>query len=181
MAVVAMLCIFLATMSSEANRQYAAGVINRITGSRWGIYVEDVGEATLKYSEEEREAYKEIEEKLGIPVPQMQYRPYGMEFQSYEINIELKSGALFYHDNDMLFTVYLYGRMKDTTMQQTLEAKFVDEIQIDVLEMPAKLYEFEDEEGIFYAGEIIYKNCYYLLIGKEKKEEFKKILQNIIF
>lgn len=181
MAVVAMLCIFLATMSSEANRQYAAGVINRITGSDWGFYVENADKSTIKYSEDERKACKEIESQLGIPVPRMQYRPYGMEFESFEINKELKSGALFYKNNDILMTVYLYARMKDTTMQQTMEAQLVDEVQVEALEFTAKIYELEDIEGNFYAGEIEYNNFSYLIIGRIEKEELKKVLQSIIF
>lgn len=175
------LCAFLVTLSSEANRDYAVGVINKITGSKWGVYVEDVSNDTVKDSEDERGAFKDIEEQLGILVPQMQYRPYGMEFQSYEINTELKSGTVFYQYNDILITIYLYGRMKETVMQQTLEATLVDEIQIDVLEVPIKLYELEDASGKYYAGEIIYNNCYYLLLGKIAKKEFIKILRNIVF
>lgn len=180
-AAVVVLCVFLVTMSSEANREYAVGVINAITGSRWGIYVEDAEKNTIKYSEDEREAYKNIEEQLGILVPQMQYRPYGMEFQGYEINMELNSGTVFYQYDGMLITMHLYNRIKETIMQQTLDAYLIDEIQIDVMELPVNLYELEDEQGKYYAGEIPYNNCYYLLLGRMKKDEFKRILQNIVF
>lgn len=181
MAGVVLLCVFLVTMSSEANREYAAGVINAITGSKWGFYVEDVGEDTVKYSEDERKAYKEIEEKLGIPVLQMLYRPCGMEYKNYQISEERKSGAVFYQYGDNIISVRLYNRMKDTTMQQTLDVQVVDEIPVDMLEKTAKLYELEDPAGETYAGEIVYDNCYYVILGKMNKEELKKILQNIIF
>jgi len=181
MAGVVLLCVFLVTMSSEANREYAAGVINAITGSRWGIYVEDVDRDTIKYSEEERKAYKEIEEKLGILVPQMLYRPYGMVFKNYQISEERKSGAVFYQYRDSIISVRLYSRMKDTTMQQTLDVQVIDDIPVDILEKTAKLYELEDDDGETYAGEIVYDNCYYVILGKMDKEEMKKILQNIIF
>lgn len=176
-----LLCVFLVTMSSEANREYAAGVINAITGSKWGIYIEDVSRDTIKYSEEERKAYKEIEEKLGILVPQMLYRPYGMIYKNYQISEERKSGAVFYQYGDNIISVHLYKRMKDTTMQQTLDVQVVDDIPVDMLEKTAKLYELEDAAGGTYAGEIVYDNCYYVILGKMEKEELKKILQNIIF
>lgn len=175
------LCAFLVTLSSEANREYVVGVINKITGSKWGVYVEDVSNDTVKYSEDEREAFKDIEEQLEILVPQMQYRPYGMEFQSYQVSKGGKRGMVFYQYGENLVTMYLYGQIKDATMQQTLEAKVVDEVQIDVLELSAKLYELEDTTGDAYAGEIVYNDCYYLILGKMDKDEFKKMLQNIIF
>lgn len=176
-----LLCVFLVTMSSEANREYAAGVINAITGRRWGIYVEDVGEDTVKYSEDERKAYKEVEEKLGVLVPQMQYRPRGMEFESYQINENKKRGVLFFSYGEEIVTLYLYGRTKDTTMQQTLDAGVKDEVQIETLELPARLYELENKGENLYAGEFSYEHCYYLLVGKMEKQELKKIIQNIIF
>lgn len=181
MAGVVLLCVFFVTMSSEANREYAAGVINAITGSKWGIYIEDVSRDTIKYSEEERKAYKEIEEKLGILVPQMLYRPYGMIYKNYQISEERKSGAVFYQYKDNIISVHLYKRMKDTTMQQTLDVQVVDDIPVDMLEKTAKLYELEDPAGETYAGEIVYDNCYYVILGKMEKEELKKVLQNIIF
>lgn len=180
-AAVVVLCVFLVTMSSEANREYAVGVINRITGTKWGIYVEDVSRDTIKYSEDERKAFKDIEEQLGIPVPQMQYRPYGMEFQSYQISENRNRGIMFYQYNEEILTFYLYGRTKDTTMQQNLDARFIDEVQMEVLELPVKLYEFDNEKESFYAGEIWYNNNYYLLMGEMEEGEFKKVLQNIIF
>lgn len=180
-AAVVVLCVFLVTMSSEANREYAVGVINAITGSRWGIYVEDAEKNTIKYSEDEREAYKNIEEQLGILVPQMQYRPSGMEFKSYQINTDKKSGAIFYQYGETIIITYLYGRTRDVAMQQTFNAHIIDKIEIDTLELQVNLYELENEEEDFYAGEMEHNGCYYVIVGKIEKGEFKKMLQNIIF
>lgn len=174
-------CMSIAALSSEANRQYAAGVINAITGSKWGIYIEDAGRAAVKSSEDEWKAFADIEEQLGIPAPQMQYRPSGMEFKSYEVNADKKSGAIFYQYEEKLVITYLYARMKEVTIQQTYNARLIDEIEMEGMEIPVNLYELEQDGENYYAGEILYKNGYYVILGKMDKSEFIKMLENAGF
>lgn len=180
-AVAAIVCVFLVTMSSEANRRYAVGVINRITGNKWGIYIEDSNRDTMKYSEDERKAYQDIEEQLGISVPQMQYRPEGMKFQGYQVSKDRASGAIFYKYKGNIMTLHLYERGENTTMQQTLDAQLIDEISIEGMETEARIYKLKDTEESSYLGEIAYNNCYSVIFGKMEKGEFQKVLQNIIF
>lgn len=179
MAAAVAVCVLMVSISSGASRQYAAGVVNRVTGDKWGVYMEASDEDTLKDPEDERKAYRELEEQLGIPVPQIQYRPEGMEFEGHHIERDKRGGFVFYKYGEAVVTMYLYKHKNGATMQCMINSGVTEEVGLDGMEIPAKLYTL-DKEGA-YAGDFVYDNCYCVIVGEMEKKEFQKVLENIIF
>ena len=89
-AILCCACIFAASMTSEANRifssvkgiRYLAGDDTRI------VMIND--EINEKANIEEFEAIEDIENQLGIEMPEFYYRPVGFELISYKVNSVLK-------------------------------------------------------------------------------------------
>lgn len=84
MAVVAVACVFAASMTSEANRTYLVNSVRIWSGddTKTVVYNDDSNENA---NPDEAKAIIDIEEKLGVEVPEFYYRPYGMEFLNYTI------------------------------------------------------------------------------------------------
>ncbi len=81
-----LICVFAASMSSEANRKYLVNSVRILSGndSQFISYNDDSNENA---STKESDAIADIEEKLDVKMPEFYYRPYGMEFSwMYEIN-----------------------------------------------------------------------------------------------
>ena len=79
-----LICVFAASMSSEANRKYLVNSVRILSGndSQFISYNDDSNENA---STKESDAIADIEEKLGVKMPEFYYRPYGMEYMTYEI------------------------------------------------------------------------------------------------
>ena len=74
-----LICVFAASMSSEANRKYLVNSVRILSGndSQFISYNDDSNENA---STKESDAIADIEEKLDVKMPEFYYRPYGMEF-----------------------------------------------------------------------------------------------------
>ena len=79
-----LICVFAASMSSEANRKYLVNSVRILSGndSQFISYNDDSNENA---STKESDAIADIEEKLDVKMPEFYYRPYGMEYINYEI------------------------------------------------------------------------------------------------
>ena len=79
-----LICVFAASMSSEANRKYLVNSVRILSGndSQFISYNDDSNENA---STKESDAIADIEEKLDVKMPEFYYRPYGMEFYAYEV------------------------------------------------------------------------------------------------
>ena len=77
--------VFAASMTSEANRNYFINTFQVLTGNNMRTVVDNTDE-NEKMNVDEYEAIADIEEKLGVEVPEFCYRPYEFEFIDYLIN-----------------------------------------------------------------------------------------------
>lgn len=80
-----LICVFAASMSSEANRKYLVNSVRILSGND-SQFITDNSSDNEHATTEESDAIADIEEKLDVKMPEFYYRPYGMEFSMYEIS-----------------------------------------------------------------------------------------------
>lgn len=180
---VCLICVFAASMSSEANRKYLVNSVRILSGndSQFISYNDETNEDA---STEENDAYADIEEKLGIKLPEFYYRPSGMEFENYELNNKVFSARVKYSYGDNIIILYVDKEEGITTSKvKSLsgEGKFVEDIAKDELNITIKEIEDKVEEMSTYMASWEKENVVYYLSGKIKLEELEKIIKEMKF
>ena len=128
-----LICVFAASMSSEANRKYLVNSVRILSGndSQFISYNDDSNENA---STKESDAIADIEEKLGVKMPEFYYRPYGMEFYKYELNDENFYARIEYEYKDNI--LFFYVDKQDASTESNISSlkgqeKIVDKIKMN--------------------------------------------------
>lgn len=114
MAVVCVACVFAASMTSEANRKYLVNSVRIWSGDDTKTVV-DNDDSNEKANVEEDEAIADIKKELGVEMPEFYYRPYGMEFKSYEIDPYMDVAWIEYRYEENIVTLYIDKQDSDST------------------------------------------------------------------
>ncbi len=178
-----LICVFAASMSSEANRKYLVNSVRILSGndSQFISYNDDSNENA---STKESDAIADIEEKLGVKMPEFYYRPYGMEFYKYELNDEIFYARIEYEYKDNI--LFFYVDKQDASTESNISSlkgqeKIVDKINKDELEIDIKEITEENDKNATYMVNWKYEDVVYYLVGKIKLDELKKIIQYMKF
>ena len=178
-----LICVFAASMSSEANRKYLVNSVRILSGndSQFISYNDDSNENA---STKESDAIADIEEKLGVKMPEFYYRPYGMEFYKYELNDENFYARIEYEYKDNI--LFFYVDKQDASTESNIsrlkgQEKIVDKINKDELEIDIKEITEENDKNATYMVNWKYEDVVYYLVGKIKLDELKKIIQYMKF
>ena len=112
-ALVCCACVFAASMTSEANRAYFVKNVRYLMGddTRVLVYNDDTNESD---NMEEYKAIQDIEEKLGIDMPEFYYRPQGLEFRDYEVNTSADNARIEYTYKDIILSFYINKENENT-------------------------------------------------------------------
>lgn len=98
-------CIFAASMTSQANRNYLVNNIRVWSGNDTKTVV-DNSEQNEKVDTAEYEAVEEIEKQLGVEMPEFYYRPNGFEFVNYEVDMAVDIAKIEYqYQDNIIFLV----------------------------------------------------------------------------
>lgn len=176
MAVVAVACVFAASMTSEANRTYLVNSVRIWSGDDSKI-VTDNDEKNEKSNLDEEVAVAEIEEKLNVEVPQFYYRPYKFEFSNYVID-ELTSLARIEYDYKKNLIVLLIDKQNDGRSSR-IKSACGDEQNLIVTSNDGTIVQIKrnyDDEETSYSAEWEKNGVTYTLSGKIELEEIKKII-----
>lgn len=172
-----LICVFAASMSSEANRKYLVNSVRILSGndSQFISYNDDSNENA---STKESDAIADIEEKLGVKMPEFYYRPYGMEFYKYELNDENFYARIEYEYKDNI--LFFYVDKQDASTESNISSlkgqeKIVDKINKDELEIDIKEITEENDKNATYMVNWKYEDVVYYLVGKIKLDELKKL------
>ena len=180
---VCLICVFAASMSSEANRKYLVNSVRILSGND-SQFITDNEESNERASTEESDAFADIEEKLGVKLPEFYYRPNGMEFENYELNNKVFSARVKYAYEGNIIILYVDKEEGITTSKvKSLsgEGKFVEDIAKDELNITIKEIEDKVEEMSTYMASWEKENVVYYLSGKIKLEELEKIIKEMKF
>lgn len=181
MAVVAVACVFAASMTSEANRTYLVNSVRIWSGddTKTVVYNNDSNENA---NPDEAKAIIDIEEKLGVEVPEFYYRPYGMEFLNYTIR-DLTSLARIEYRYKTNRIVLLIDKQNDDRSSR-IKSTCGDEQKLIVTSNDGTTVEIKqnyDDEETSYSAEWEKNGVTYTLSGKIELEEIKKIIEKMIF
>lgn len=184
-AVIAILCggsLFALSMRSEANRVYFMDTVNYLIGNDTQIDIgmekgDDMKDLT------EDEVKERIEQKLGVMVPNFGYRPNGMHYASYEIDMETGLAKLNYEYEDKNVILLVGNNAEKTIVNMSPHGKeinkyslvtIIDQINVKVVENKEKT----DEQST-YTATWKYGKFYYQFSGKLEKEDFEEIIKKI--
>lgn len=178
-----LICVFAASMSSEANRKYLVNSVRILSGndSQFISYNDDSNENA---STKESDAIADIEEKLDVKMPEFYYKPYGMEFYAYEVNSDNFYAKIEYeYENNILF---FYIDKQDISAESNIsslkgENRVIEKIDRDDLNIIIKKVEDGTEKLPTYIASWEYENTVYYLVGKIEIDELKKIVKEMKF
>lgn len=176
-------CVFAASMTSEANRNYFVKGMRYLVGDDTRIIAGNDGEnENINYAEQD--AIKEIETKLNVEMPEFYYRPKRFEFLGYEIykTTDIAKLEYEYHKNVICFVV---DKQSDKSVSRTLSVdgkkesftiKSFDDLVITVEELQEEQDFLPSYTATWEKDKVVY-----WLSGKMKKEEIIKILKQMVY
>lgn len=171
-------------MTSLGGRPYWLKVADLVLGNENTVKVNTEGEDRLETTKvDEKEAYEQIKEELGIEPVQLQYMPAGMEFDKCIVEKELGTAKIYYLYKEQVIQYEMYLQNADNAYSVAQEDKSKLSYKIENGDMQITVKELEIIEGtqseflaMFQDRKIMYR-----LIGIMEKEEFEKILKNLYF
>lgn len=183
MAVVAVACVFAASMTSEANRTYLVNSVRIWSGDDTKL-VMDNDNSNEKANIDEEVAIADIEEKLGVKVPEFYYRPYGFEFLDYTID-DLTSLAWIEYEYKTNRIMLLIDK-QNIDKASRIQSAHGSEKELTVVNndgISAKIKQvYDNDEGMESCSAEWNRNgVEYTLFGKIELEEIKKIVEKMIF
>ena len=178
-----LICVFAASMSSEANRKYLVNSVRILSGndSQFISYNDDSNENA---STKESDAIADIEEKLDVKMPEFYYRPYGMEYMTYEISEPASAAKINYQYDNNIVTFYIDKQNQSTASNinsSNGEEKIIDTIEKEGYKVTLKKLQEQNEKNLTYVAQWEYNGCAYSWSGKFRIEELKKIIKEMKF
>lgn len=175
--------IFAASMTSQANRSYFIDSVRYWAGDDTRIVV-DNDRTNEKECEGEQTAIDDIEEKLGVDIPYLMYRPQGFKFKDYNISKDFEYVLLQYDYKDTILTVYVNKYDKETKSSgASLDGKEIETIKLPEEEISIQVKKIM-AKGDKKASYVAYWNNsteFYQIEAQMEEEEFVKLIKNIKF
>lgn len=171
-----LICVFAASMSSEANRKYLVNSVRILSGND-SQFITDNSSDNEHVATEESDAIADIEEKLDVKMPEFYYRPYGMEYINYEIREKTSFSKIEYEYKDNILLFYIDKQNKDVASDiSSLNGteKIIDTIERDETDIIIKELRDAEDESFTYAANWTYEGVSYTLSGKIELDELKK-------
>lgn len=183
MTVVAVACVFAASMTSEANRTYLVNSVRIWSGddTKTVNYNDDSNEDSKP---DEDKAIVDIEEKLGVKMPEFYYRPYGFEFSNYTIDDPASFAWLEYKYQENCI-VLLIDKQSDDKASRIRSAQGDEKETVilnegDITVDIKQIYD-DDENASSYSAEWSSNGVGYSLFGKIELQEIEEIIKNMKF
>lgn len=183
-SVVTVVGIFLASMTSEANRTYLGDRIRYLMGDEVAVCVRSNEEQKNMESEEkERAAYREIEEQIGIPVPVLVYDSSAEDSFKYEILHKEAMVIIKYPYDDIFLTLWMVNKNRGETSGVVVHGEKIKDVDVmeGLLTIPIQEIKDTTDFESTYAAQWEYENGYYQLSGKIEEKEFIDIVENIYY
>lgn len=183
-SVAAVFCasLVLLTISSEANRQHVADMVNYYIGDDVVVKSRSDSSQTIR-DVPELEMRTEIKEDLDMEVPVFPYKPEKMKFVEYETYKNDKVAIVYYEIEGEKLVLCMSGDEGGKQNTKFYDGKIMDTICIDYKEISVDIFENVDKsnESKSYSARWERENVTYRLSGKIKKEEFYKILKKMTY
>ena len=130
---------------------------------------------------DEEKVCQEIQDELGVLPVRFKYRPEGMELTWYQIDTDSGEAILEYSIKNNTIHVSLYEKNIDSSIESQYDGNMMEKVFQDSSGQEVTIYELEGSaQGVYYVAVFDYLNSYYELSSDDEKEEFAKIIENIL-
>lgn len=172
-------------MTGTGSKSYWKVLMDAVAGEERASHI-DVEQMDSHKTEDidEIQVFNEIRREIGISPVRFGYVPKGMSLKEVNIDKDQMSSLLLYSYDDRMIKYKMYMNDDDSSYGQiepdnvSLEYQMISEKDILI---NVKEYEVKDSDQNRYVAEFEYMDAQYELKGVMEKEEFEKILKNLIF
>lgn len=180
-----LILVFGSAMTSVGSKPYWKVLWERIAGDEDAQFI-NVEEMDVHETQDldEVHIYKEIWNELGISTVGWGYFPPKTYLKKYEIDNEQRKATLVYTSKDQTIRYTMYMNDDDSSLGQIKTDQLVSEYQLEAgegISISVKEYEKGSSDKNRYVAEFEYKDAQYQIMGSIEKEEFEKIIENLIF
>ena len=178
--------VFMMGMTSEANRRLvlnAWDAVMTMTGFKVVTNYVESEKVVRAENEEEKLAWKDAAERLGITILDFAYLPEGMVFERYEVLEDLEMVTFIYKMDKFILDVKVTSGDDAGSMYfiNDENVKLMEKINMDE-KVTAKIWKTNLQiEQETYIADFMYNGCRYTLNGMISHEEMKKIIKNKFF
>ena len=186
MALAAVIVLVLGSaMTGVGSKSYWKVVWDKLAGDGTASItnVEDM-EKQQTEDIDEMGVYREINEKFGVAIPRLEYKPENMALEKYILDEDQRKAYLFYkYDNEVIrYTMYIND--SDSSFGQKELDILTDEYEITIgnnVSIRIEKYNLNNSSDKRYIAEFEYQDTQYQLMGSIEKQELEKILQDLKF
>ena len=178
---VCLLCVFAASMTSEANRNYWVRGFKYLTGTDTKIITGNDNE-NEDVNIDEYEAIQDIENKIDVKVPGFYYRPDGMRFLNYQISQETATVKIEYVCNGSILTLMIDKQSENTASNiKSIHGEGKEEIVLNEEGEEITIKEIVDDEEEIpnFEARWTKNDTEYNFSGRIELAEFKKIIKEM--
>lgn len=178
---VCLLCVFAASMTSEANRNYWVRGFKYLTGNDTKV-ISDNDENNEIANVDEDKAIQDIEDKIGVKVPEFYYRPKGMDFLAYQLSEETATAKIEYICKDNILTLMIDKQNENTASNiKSTHGESKEEIIINEEgeEITVKEIDDADEKIPNFEARWTKDDTEYNFSGRMELAELKKIIKEM--
>ena len=163
----------------SGKKVYEPKVTQNARGDEVSTAVENADHVDQQYDEEA--VCQEIQDELGVLPVRFKYRPEGMQLVSYDISQVIGEVILEYSINNDYIHVYIFEKNENSTISSQYDGVVLEVETIESVGEEVPLYEIEgSSEGTYYEITFDYLNTTYAISSTMKKEDFEKIIENIL-
>lgn len=163
----------------SGKKVYEPKITQNARGDEVTTKVENSESGYEQYDEEE--VCQEIQDKLGVLPIRFGYELKGMQLTWYQIDTDSGEAVLEYSIGEKLLHVFIYEKNKDNSTNMQYDGEVEGSVAVDSCGIEVELYQIEGSaEGSYFATDFEYLNTYYAVSAAIEKEEFQKIIENIL-
>ena len=177
--------VFGSVMTSVGSKSYWKVLWDRIAGDEKASIINvDNMESQTTEDVDEIKIYKEIWSELGITAVGWGYFPENTFLKEYEIDKGQSKAILLYDYDGQVIRYTMYMNDEDSSLGQIKTDEVIDEYPVETAdgrELYIKEYEIAETKTLRYMTSFEYKDAQYQIMGDIQKDEFEKIVKNLIF
>ena len=172
-------------MTGTGSKSYWKVLWDRVAGDEEAniINVEDM-ESEVTDDWNEIQLFNEIRKETGISPVRLGYMPETLYFTGYELDKEQKRAIIFYKYSEQILRYSMYMNDSDSSHGQTEIDELIDSYQIETqnkININISVYAVVNSDENRYVAEFEYMDAQYQITALMEKEEFDKIIENLIF
>lgn len=177
--------VFGSVMTSVGSKSYWKVLWDKMAGDEGASHI-DVEQMQSQDTEDvdEIQVYKEIWNELGITAVGWGYFPQNAYLNEYEIDKEQAKATLIYNCNGQTVRYTMYMNDEDSSLGQIKTDQLISEYQVETgegISVSVKEYKKTESDQNRYVAEFEFKDAQYQLMASINKDEFEKIIKNLIF